>query len=340
MRFSFSIEYLKVTPPSSNFGEAWEHLCFQLLQAEHGSKGLLRLAPPDRGIDILHRTLETAYQCKSTENGAFGTIDSGPCIQSLDRAITVRDTFQWQRLNYCLNAPLTGDGLNKILIHATSVGLPANCVDALGPGYWNDLCEKHTSLIEGLFDYRVFVSESQVREALKKARYFDSFIDKAMQSIASDPLSLTITNNRCPATLVLPFSGELTVEQLIDVAMSLYGVSLDWANFPDLGTSCGPSISLTTDTRAHPFNMKLRDLTPEQQTKLQLWIKLVWKDSLAERKDCYDGEQRMMYLMTDTMLKREVMGIPASERGELTLKRTELIFQASIWQSLSQLRTP
>jgi hypothetical protein len=144
MRFSFSIEYLKVTPPSSNFGEAWEHLCFQLLQAENGSNGLLRLAPPDRGIDILNRTLETAYQCKSTENGAFGTIDSGACIQSLDRATTVRDTFQWQRLNYCLNAPLTGDGLNKILAHAISLGLPANCVDALGPDYWNDLCEKHT----------------------------------------------------------------------------------------------------------------------------------------------------------------------------------------------------
>ena len=339
MRFSFSAEYLKVTPPSSNFGEAWENLCFRLLQAEHGNQGFLRLAPPDRGIDILNRSIGVAYQCKSNEHGAFGTIDVAPCIQSLDRALTVRGTFDWQTLKYCLNAPLTGDGLHKILAHAASLGLQTDSVDALGPDYWNDLCEKHTSVIEELFDYRVFVSELQVREALKKARYYDSIIEEAMHSIAATPMPLTVTNNRCPAALVIPFSGDLTVEQLVDVAMSLYGVTLDWANFPDLGTSCGPSVSLTTARRSHPFKTKIRDLSPEQRADLQLWIKLVWKDSLAERKDCFDGEQRMHFLMTDTLLKREVIDIPSSERGALTLKRTELIFQASIWQSLSHLRT-
>jgi len=338
MRFSFSAEYLKVKPPSSNFGEAWENLCFVLLQAEHGGQSLQRLAPPDRGIDILCRSIGTAYQCKSNEHGAFGTINAGSCIESLNRAMTVQTTFQWKTLNYCLNAPFTGDGLHKILTHATSLGLPSDCIETLGPDYWNDLCEKHSSSIEELFDYRVFVSESQVRDALKKARYYDSFIEQAMQSILSDPLSLTVTNNRCPAALVLPFSGELTVEHLIDVAMSIYGVTLDRANFPDLRTSCGPSISLTTDRRPHPFKTKIRDLTPEQRASLQLWIKLVWRDKLADDKG-YDGEERMMYLMTDTILRRELSGIPASDRGELTLKRTELIFQASIWQSLTKLRS-
>ena len=77
-------------------------------------------------------------------------------------------------------------------------------VKALGPDYWNDLCEKHTTEVEDFFDYRMFVSEEQVREALKKARYYDSFVEKAMDSIASEPLSVTVTNNRCAASLVIP----------------------------------------------------------------------------------------------------------------------------------------
>ena len=216
--------------------------------------------------------------------------------------------------------------------------MASDCIQTLGPEYWNGLCEKHSSSIERFFDYRVFVTEDQVRESLKKARYYDRFVEQAMDSIAREPLSVTLSTNRCPATLVIPFSGDLTVEQLVDTAMSLYGLSLDWANFPDLETSCGPSVSLTTDRKAHPFNTKIRDLSADQQANLQLWIKLVWKDAMAESQKGYDGEQRMMFLMRDTVISREMHGIPATDRGALTLKRTELIVQASIWQALNQLR--
>src|SRR5947208_2857223 len=75
MRHSFSAEFLKILPPATNFGEAWENLCLCLLQAETGDTKIMRLGPPDRGIDIYRKRARAAYQCKSSERGTFGTID-------------------------------------------------------------------------------------------------------------------------------------------------------------------------------------------------------------------------------------------------------------------------
>lgn len=333
MRHTFSAQFLKIVPPATNFGEAWENLCVCLLRTDSGDNNIMRLGPPDRGIDILGQTTRTAYQCKSSEQGVFGTIDPRDCVSSLERAIDAKKDISWRHYAIALNAPLSGVGFSKISNVAKSRGLKESALSILSPEYWDQLCGRHTEAIRHLFDYRVFIPETEVIEALKKARYYDRFVQQAMQQMKTDPLDVTISNNRSPVELTLPFSGEMTVEQLLDVAKSVLGISVDWANFPDLETSCGPYLSMTVDRVAQPFKRKLSELTPDQRAKLQLWIKLVWRDKLETDEEHFDGTKATFSLGRMIVVSGER---PESERerGRVTLDRMEAIVQTKIWQSL------
>jgi hypothetical protein len=331
VRHSFSAEFLKVLPPATNFGEAWENLCLCLLRADTCDPAIMRLAPPDRGIDILRQSTGSAYQCKSSERGIFGIIEAQECIKSIKRALDARKDVPWSSYFIAINAPLTGVGLGKINQFASSAGVPPNHLVVLPPEYWNALCEQHESKIRDLFDYRVFISEAQVIEAFHKARYYDRFINKAVTYMADAPLNMVISNNRTPVELALPFSGDLTVEQLLDVIKSLLGVTTDWVDFPDLGTSCGTSLSMTIDRSPQPFRMKLSELSEEQRAKLQFWIKLVWRDGLQKGRD-HDDDTIGLHSYREGYSYRR----PASEteRRQMTLSRMGALVQTKIWQSL------
>ena len=331
MRHTFTSEFLRITPPATNFGEAWELLCFALLKAETSDAALLRLLPPDRGVDILNTTTMNAYQCKSSERGVFGTLDAVDCIASLKTAVAARSALGWNEYYLAVNAQVTGSGLAKIYEHATATGIPKPIL--LSPEYWDELCEKHRDLIVGFFDYRVFISESEVIEALQKARYYESVIAEARIQLSSAPIRITVSNNRTPLLLDLPFSSELTVEKLLDVAQELMGITLDWANYPDLNTSCGPSLSMTVDQRSIPFKKKLGELSEDERGRLQLWIKLVWQDGLRRDEDGYDGTAilRSMLVTTETLR----LSTTKPDRGRETLSRTQTVIESTIWKAIA-----
>lgn len=332
MKHTFSTEFLKIAPPATNFGEAWECLCLKLLQAENSDHSIQRLAPPDRGVDILQGKTGDAYQCKSNERGIFGTIDAEECIASLKRAIEAKADIGWQEYSIAVNAPLTGIGLSKINVYSDSAQITRPNI--LAPEYWASLCEKHKAHIESHFDYRVFVTEAQVIEALKKARYYDSVINQARVSLQSSPLQVKLTNNRTPIELEIPFGSDLTIEELVDVAQQLLGISLDWANFPDLGTSCGPSLSLTVDKVPQAFKLKLAELSEDQRAKLQLWIQLEWRDELQKNGQQYDSTSRLMCFLSHSRT-HDSGPRPQRERGKETVERMEALIQESIWQAAS-----
>jgi len=73
MKYIFTSQFLKVLPPATSFGDAWELLCLDLVKAEDPTGDFQHLLPPDRGVDILRRRPPIGYQCKSDERGAFGT---------------------------------------------------------------------------------------------------------------------------------------------------------------------------------------------------------------------------------------------------------------------------
>jgi hypothetical protein len=76
MKYDFSAQFLRVLPPDTSFAEAWESLCHKLLCLEQNDPTFMRLHPPDKGIDILHRANQHAFQCKSDERGALGSLPS------------------------------------------------------------------------------------------------------------------------------------------------------------------------------------------------------------------------------------------------------------------------
>ena len=332
MKYDFSAQFLRVQPPQTCFGDAWEDLCFDLTSAHTEDTSLMKLNPPDCGIDFLSRTRKQAFQCKSDERGAFGSMSAGPSIDSLKSAVSANLT--WDTYHLATNADYTGTALSAIEKAAEELGLNRDHLVFLGPAHWNNLCIKHPQIAEGRFDYRVSLTEAQVVEALRKARYFDKFVEEAKEAITKNPEEVTLTNNRTPLKLTIPFSPDLTIQQLLDVAKTTFGISLDWQNYSDTQTSCGPSLSITVNQRPQGFRKKLGELSPEEREELELWIQLVWRDETNS-----DGE-----LTTDRMFLQyrwhtvERNALSYQQRRELTLSRTEELIQGRIWGSVQNLQ--
>jgi hypothetical protein len=320
MRHTFSAEFLKILPPATNFGEAWENLCLCLLQADTSDHSIMKLGPPDRGIDIYRQSIPAAYQCKSSERGTFGTIDAQDCIASLATAIAAQKSIPWVHYSVALNAPLSGAGLSKIYEFAASKALSKASLSILSPEYWSKLCERHTEAIKHLFDYRVFVTEAEVVEALK------------IKQARTAPVDVVVSSNRLPVQLVIPFSGELTVGQLLQVVTLQLGLSSDRTYFSDLGTSITPSFLMMVGYARQPLTLKLSELTAEQRASLQLWILLSWRDDFQKIEGRYDKNIMHVHESMPDINRPET----ETELGSETLHRMQSIIEEKMWWSLSK----
>src|SRR5262249_48526205 len=151
-------------------------------------------------------------------------------------------------------------------------------------------------------------------------------------------LVVRVSNNRTPAALELPFSPELTVEHLVDVVKDALGISLDWTNYLDLGTSAGPSISLTLNRQKQTFDKKIGDLDFGHDRELQFWITIVWRDE--RKKDAGDGSDFAQFYhlsreSTFAFTDRESMTY--SERQARTIERSEEIIESMLWDAARRL---
>jgi len=133
LRYNFSAEFLRITPPDTSFGDAWESLCYDLLVAELGDLSLQRIIAPDNGIDILHRAADSAYQCKSDERGALGSLSAIESVTSLKAAVSARPALGWTDYFYATNANYTGTAVKKILEEGSSLGLNGSQIQFRGP---------------------------------------------------------------------------------------------------------------------------------------------------------------------------------------------------------------
>lgn len=333
MKRDFSIQFLRVLPPDANFGEAWESLCFILLQAEAPKDELIRLGPPDRGIDILHRSDRCATQCKSHESGAAGTLPAEDSIESLCKACDHRSEFQWTTYSLATNARYSGVGFEKILKASADLGLVGDHLLYRGPEYWDALCEKHSQLVRNRFYYRITADEQHVLDAFRAAGYYDRFVADFAEKIHRAKFRLVITNNRTPVQISIPFSPELTVENYLDVAKALLGVSLDWTTFGDLNTSAGPSLAVTIGRQAQPFSKKIAELPIQPGDKLELWITIVWED--GKRKDAEDSTQTWERRFMTLPMRPSVR--PDRPKGETTISRKQAIIEEMLWAGARQL---
>ena len=328
MKYSFSAHFLKILPPATNFGDAWEDLCHDLLRCEYATEEIIRLLPPDHGVDILRRTAAHAYQCKSDERGALGTLPPGPAIESLTRAIAQRKSLSWDEYSLATNAGFSGDGMTKILENAEVLGLPKNKLLFKGPVYWSDLCERHFACVSSRLDYRFTVTEDEVRTAFQKARYYDRFVNDFQAQIRRDQKYIEVGNNHTPIRLRIPFSPNLTIKNLLDASMAFLGISLDSQSYLDLGTSARPRVSITINRYTKPFSMKVGELQIGPNDELELWITIIYSDDLTK-----DREPIVLRLSGLEMAS----SISNIDRRQETVRRFESYLQECIWQSVQRL---
>lgn len=345
MRYDFSSAFLIIKPPATSFGEAWELLCNDLLVAEHGSKAMMRPAPPDHGVDIYNQATHHAYQCKASEKGTAGTIPPRESIASLENAVNHRQTFPWSMYSFSTNAPYTSSGIDSIRGMVESLGLDRETIGFLGPEYWDELCGKYSELVRDRFYYRVTADEKAVLDAFRNAGYYKKYITEFAEKIHGEAFSLVITNNRTPVEIEIPFSPDLTVENYLHVAKQLLGVTLDWTNYPDMGTAAGTSLSVTIDQYAQTFSKKIGELPIRSGDPLKLWIKIVWREKPHESAPPEESAKLLFCMKAnfDTYHNFEVpllmKGLHSSrDRENVTIKRQEALIQSMIWDRFSSLR--
>lgn len=339
MKFDFSAQFLRVNPPDTSFGDAWESLCFVLLDAELNDVSLIRLRPPDKGVDILHRRAQKAFQCKSNEQGAFGSLSATESVKSLNTAFTERESLAWNSYAFATNANYTGNAYTAIKKVAAELGLQDDQLDFLGPEYWDKLCMSHTELIADLFDYRIPVPKPRVIEAFANQRYYPKYVAQYGAEVENSELVVRISNNRTPAVLEIPFSPELTVKHLVDVVKDVLGVSLDWTNYEDLGTSAGPSVSLTLDRKKQTFDKKIGELGLESDKELQFWITLIWRDE--RQKDAGNASDHVYFAFLRSQSEFSVTdreSLTYEERRARTIERSEEVIETMLWNGARKLK--
>lgn len=328
MKYIFTSQFLKIRPPETSFGDAWESFCEDLLSLEFGREECLRLKAPDRGVDILMRATKKAVQCKSDERGAFGTISPSPSLESLSTANTHRKDLGWNDYCFATNADYSGNGLEQILMKADALKISRKSIMFHGPKYWSDLCEKHFENVSERLDYRLKHTEEEVIDAFKKARYFEDKVKEYEELIKNDAYDIEIRNNRTPLRLQIPFSPSLTIKHCIDVAMQLLNLNMNAVEYPDLGTSARPSYSITIDRAPQGFSKKLSDYSEDELSKLQLWIKIIWNDEEQEDTRTVSRLECMKYTLSTRVVSQK-------NKGRETISRFETTLQDSIWGAIS-----
>jgi hypothetical protein len=335
VKFIFNSQFLKVTPPATSFGDAWELLCLALLRANDPLVDYQHLGPPDRGIDILAGTFgnRIAYQCKADERGALGTAPLQSSVESLRTAAEHRQGLGWSEYRFATNADYSGKAVEDIVQIAEAAGIAKSRVAFLGPQHWSDLCEQHLDKVQDRLDYRLQVTEAQVIEAFRRARYYEEKVEEYRDQIAAGKYRLELKNNRTPLILSIPFSRDLTIEHCLDVAMQLLNLSLDSLAYTDIGTSARPSISITIDRIPQSFNRKISELSEDELSRLQLWITIIWKDELERREPREDTAADLAYLR-----RLESLQIPIAQRGPVTIERYSQRLETTIWSASASIK--
>lgn len=307
MKYNFSANFLKINSPDTNFGQAWETLCFRLLKADNSNQNIIRFKAPDKGIDIYSQTNQEAYQCKSSEVGVYGNISPTDCINSIRTAMGVRSNINWNKYFIATNSNFTGNGFEKLQEFLQENSL--NSIEQLGPEFWSELCEKYYDKVSNLLDYRFLVTEVEVINAFKKARYFDKFVNEYKQEIEEQDYTVNVKNNRTPIELKIPFSPNLTIENLLDVVKKLLNIDMKKNNYYDTQTSANPSISILFKEKKQGFKQKIKDVVNSENPEFELWITIIWADE-TKKNDNDTNTSNYMELLKMQTIEKDILTYP------------------------------
>jgi hypothetical protein len=114
--------------------------------------------------------------------------------------------------------------------------------------------------------------------------------------------------------------------------MQLLNITLDSHDYSDLATSARPSVSIVIDRVPQSFERKIGELSDDELSRLELWIKVIWKDKLEPEDTAVDlaySAYRMRLL--------ESLQIPPARRGPETIERYEQQLQVTMWSATASI---
>jgi tetratricopeptide (TPR) repeat protein len=231
---------------------------------------LIRLRPPDLGVDILYRDQKKAFQCKSSERGIYGRIDAEESAKSLETAIKHKSALGWRQYSFATNADYTGAGYEKILLRARKKGVLEKQLEFLGPAYWDQLCVEHSKVIEDRFDYRLSLSQKDLYEAVAKA------LPQVSLNISSQGTDrkIVLTNNLTELKLEHNLVGDLSVETYLKLVIELLGLADLLHGTPAHYETLRPLFSLRAGGKELSLFVRLKDLNLQSGDTLEFHAKL------------------------------------------------------------------
>lgn len=265
--YSFSYDSLIIEPPATSFGEAWELLCFYLLQKDTSDNTILRLRPPDRGVDILHEAQKTAYQCKSNELGHKGTISTAACLRSIESAKEAKGLLGWEKFTFAINSDITGSSLARIKHSCIDAGLgePSFLVHT----YWSDLCNKHTDIADRFYRNVVHVSRSRYEELISKEKELSALLEEKKPMTGSGLVSVQIASNLAPLVYRIEgLSPYLTIGDLTKQLEFLGNLRHDEDSLARSATRLRLTVMIGADVQSN--SRMIGDLNPEERASLVL----------------------------------------------------------------------
>lgn len=299
--------------------------------------------------------------CNAVEYPDGDSPSADQAVAAFERAVRNRRELQWRLYNVASNAEYSEEAMSVFKGRIHALGVAPEEVGFIGPATWNRLCSEYPRVVEDCFDYRVTVSKEAVKKAFEAARYYPHYVAQYSALVEEADFHILLSNNRTPLQLLLPFSPQLTVRELLEVGQVLFNLSLEATDFRDLGTSARLSLSLLIDGVAQGFRTQLADVL-HSGGEAQLWIKIVWETKSFDQTQPDDGvplrdamfpdaARRFAYMRHDIVVADMALSAlflrqtfdsmpsrtPKASPKEETLARKAALVTARIWQKAATL---
>lgn len=279
MTDQFSLTFARKERLGHGFAWLWRDFCHELLNKALGASALVRTDRDTYGMDLFLPDSRVALLLVGVDEPSAQSPLPAAVRTAVDRAMACRSRHPWEQFVVGTNAQATPRSFQAITAAIKGTNLPEQALGLVGSTFWAELADNHEAVVSRWFDYRVVVPEAEVRAAFVAARYYDRYVREYEQKIAAASFFVVLTSNRSPVELEVPFSPELTVKHLLDVAQELFGVELSASEYADMGTSASLRSSLRKDGVAQTFDKTLAEVPVRKGDSLQMFLQIRWRDA-------------------------------------------------------------
>lgn len=258
----------------SSFDDVWEAFCCKLLNLEYITNDIYRRTPPESGVDLHYKNINTAYQCKSVISGQASGFNTTHAKKSFDDALSVQAELGWKEYVICTNVDLTGPKLTTLTSYSP-------LIKVYGKSYWDRLCQKHTSNILDNFNEVIKVPGNDIIEM--DSRYvLEQYSEEQKKMLIADS-SVLLYWRGVNKIIKFPIFEGMFVYELLNIISRYFKIPVN--------TKIKIDDSLYTEVNNYIYNGSTRVLSTQKIEEINnLGVLTCWTDVKiisvgAERRD-------------------------------------------------------